>query len=81
MARRSKGAMGFTPIEQMAVDFFDAIADSDEEKKAFGDVCCEAKALAKSGLFTAADIPQSIMALSEDTPYTRELLTEYFKGR
>lgn len=79
MARRGNGASELTEIEKMAVDFFDVMADSEEERDAYSQVCSEAKNLARAGAFAAAKIPNSIMALSDDAPYTTDKFAEYFK--
>ncbi|KJZ77275.1 hypothetical protein HIM_03596 [Hirsutella minnesotensis 3608] len=79
MARRAGGAAELTEIERMSVQFFDAMAQDEAEASQYGEICLEAKALARSGRFVAAKIPLSIMGLPEDVPYTEERFAEDFK--
>lgn len=73
ISRRSKGAKDLTEIEKIGVRFFEAIADNKDELMAYGEICAAAKASCRSGgFFSSANIPSSIMALSDDTPYTSE---------
>ncbi|KAJ5288213.1 hypothetical protein N7478_003899 [Penicillium angulare] len=72
ISRRSKGAKDLTEIEKIGVRFFEILADDEDELKAYGEIFGEAKAKARSGVFAAANIPSSVMTLSEDTPYCEE---------
>ncbi|KAK8124329.1 uncharacterized protein PG998_000088 [Apiospora kogelbergensis] len=79
LARHSGGATNLTMYEQLGVDFFKALAGNDDEVlRAYGDICVEAKTLARAGNFLAANTPLSVMGLSNDAPYTTELYTKDF---
>lgn len=74
LARHSKGATDLTVYEKLGVDFLKALAgDDDEVFRGFADVCVEAKTLSRDGNFIAANVPLSVMNLSEDTSYIDEL--------
>lgn len=78
LARRSKGHE-LTEIEKWASDPFAAMAESEEELSALGQICCEAKSAARSRSFAAFNAPAGIMGLSEDEPVSRDQFNEQIR--
>lgn len=75
LARRRKGHK-LNKIEHMGVKAFEALADSEEELNAYGEICSEAKKAARSRSFAAINVSNAVMELSDDTPLTREKFDE-----